>query len=358
MPGKCLGYSLTTTMPQDYDKPEEAIWKPLTGLPYGAEQWVSPVYDNLVTEWHDLYKLLTDKSIDKTILDIWLRERRRAFAIETGQIEGLYTLKRGVTEQLITEGLEGVVSSHTEENIDDKTIKGLLRDQETAMEMVFRNIKDKTPLTHATVKAWHKHITHHQGTVTGIKVIDGQPRRIPVPFESKGEYKTTENNPFRDDGILFEYCPWEHVESEMTRLFSLYEEIRDKNLPTHVEAAWLHHRFVRTHPFQDGNGRVSRLLMAYVYIRKNEVPPLIRAEEKGLYIRALERADKGNLMAFSEHLRILATEQIENTIVITKDILSGAERLHHPNGGTTDKTGYHPPEKDDIEYGSDREPGT
>ena len=90
-------------MPEQYDEPSESIWKPLTGLPYGAEQWISPVYDNLVTEWHNLYKQVTDKAIDKTILNVWLTERRRAFAIETGQIEGLYTLKRGVTEQLITE---------------------------------------------------------------------------------------------------------------------------------------------------------------------------------------------------------------------------------------------------------------
>ena len=47
----------------------------------------------------------------------------------------------------------------------------------------------------------------------------------------------------------------------MTRLFSLYEEIRNKNLLTHVKAVWLHHMFARTHLFQDGNGQVSRLLI-------------------------------------------------------------------------------------------------
>ena len=338
------------TIPEQYDKPDESKWKPLTGLPYGAEQWVSPFYNNLITQWHELYKQLTDKAIDKTILNVWLTERRRAFAIETGQIEGLYTLKRGVTEQLITEGLGTVVSSHTEENINDETIKGLLRDQETAMEMVFKDIKNNKPLTHSTVKTWHKQITRHQMTVTGIALEGKQPIRVSIPFEHKGEYKTRDNNPLREDGVLFEYCPPVHVQSEMSRLFSLYSDIQKKDLPTHVEAAWLHHRFARTHPFQDGNGRVSRLLMAYVYIRKGEVPPLVRTEEKGLYIRALERADKGNLMAFSEHLRILSTEQIENTIVITKDILSGYQRLHHPNGGTTDNKGYHPPKKSNIDY--------
>ena len=325
------------------NNPDETKWRPLTGLPQSAETWHSRVYDELVSQWRQLQKQLTDKAVDRTILDIWLTERRRAFAIEIGQIEGLYTLKRGITEQLITEGLGNVVASHTLENVEDGTIKGLLADQETALELVFKDIKDNKTLTHSTIKAWHKLITRHQRTLPGIHLEEGQAQRVSVPFERKGEYKLKDNNPLREDGVLFEYCPPERVQSEMDNLFSLYSAIREQHTPTHVEAAWLHHRFARTHPFQDGNGRISRLLMAYVYIRKGEIPPLIRAEARGLYLRALQQADKGNLLAFSEHLRILATEQIENVIIITKDILGGHDQFHHPNGGTTDKEGYHPP---------------
>lgn len=84
------------------NKPGETIWKPLTGLLEGAEHWEAPGYGNLVKQWRTKLREITDKKKDRTILDIWPRECRRAFAIETGQIEGLYTLKRGVTEQLIT----------------------------------------------------------------------------------------------------------------------------------------------------------------------------------------------------------------------------------------------------------------
>ena len=65
-------------------------------------------------------------------IEAWLAERNRAFAIETGQIEGLYTLKRGVTEQLVAEGFAGVVGAHTLENLDDRVIAGLLEDQTAA----------------------------------------------------------------------------------------------------------------------------------------------------------------------------------------------------------------------------------
>ena len=273
-------------MHPENDKPTEALWRPLTGLPDGAETWTLPGYDEWIQEWQDLSRQLTDKNLDKIRLNIWLRERNRAFAIENGQIEGLYTLKRGVTEQLITEGFDGAVASDTVEHIKDDTLRGLLQDQEAALDMIFDDIKDNKPLTHYTIKSWHQLLTRHQETVTGLHVIDGRVRRVEVPFERKGEYKLLPNNPRRHDGVVHEYCPPEHVRHEMDRLLDVYQNIREQNVPTHVEAGWLHHRFVRTHPFQDGNGRVSRLLVAYVYLRRGEAPPIIHANEKFPYIAA------------------------------------------------------------------------
>ena len=46
---------------------------------------------------------LARRGTDRYALEQWLREQRRAFAIENGQIEQLYTLRRGVTERLIVE---------------------------------------------------------------------------------------------------------------------------------------------------------------------------------------------------------------------------------------------------------------
>ena len=79
-------------------------------------------------------------------MDIWIREQNRAFAIETGQIEGLYLLLRGVSETLITEGFEGVRGAHSAIDIDDDTLRGLLTDQEAALGMMFAHVKDEQPL--------------------------------------------------------------------------------------------------------------------------------------------------------------------------------------------------------------------
>ena len=109
-----------------------------------------------------------------------------------------------------------------------------------------------------------------------------------MQFKGKGEWKTRPNNPRRPDGVVHEYCPPEQVEPEMRRFLDLYNDgIRHRNYPVNVEAAWLHHRFVRTHPFQDGNGRVSRLLMAWAYVKRSLPPPVVTAQGKLGYIVAL-----------------------------------------------------------------------
>ena len=327
--------------PQNPQPPE--IWTPLTGMPEGAQDWLVPGHAELSDEWAAIRAKLKDRDEPRAFIDKWLEERGRAFAIETGQIEGLYTLKAGITEQLIAEGLEGVVQSHTVENVEDRTIKGLLVDQETAYTMLFEDIASGRPLTQHTVKTWHQLVTRHQETVAGI-TADGQ--RVQVPFRRKGMWKNRPNNPRRQDGVVYEYCPPEVVQDEMDRFFTLHAEIQAECYPVYVEAAWMHHRFVRTHPFQDGNGRVSRLLMAYAYVRRGEPPPVILAATRPGYINALEVANTGDLRTFSDYIGTLALVTLLEAVTLGRRALTGNMNRPNGNGGRTIGTTYLPPVDD------------
>ena len=78
---------------------------------------------------------------------------------------------------------------------------------------------------------------------------------------------------------------------EADRFSAFREGHRDLAPAPEVEAAWLHHEFVRIHPVQDGNGRVSRLLMAYAYAKDGEFPPVIPAQDETDHIDSLELGD-------------------------------------------------------------------
>ena len=316
------------------------IWRPLTGMPAGAHEWRVAEYAELSEEWASIRAKLKNRDEPRAFLDRWLEERGRAFAIETGQIEGLYTLKRGITNQLIAEGLAGVVGAHTVENVEDRTIKGLLADQETAYAMLFEDIAGGRPLTQHSVKTWHQLVARHQETVAGI-TLDG--RRVQVPFRRKGMWKNRPNNPRRQDGVVHEYCPPEVVQDEMDRFFALHAEIEREGYPVYVEAGWMHHRFVRTHPFQDGNGRVSRMLMAYAFIRRGDPPPVIPTEGRPYYIDALEAADTGDLRAFTDYLADVVIGSLRAAVRTGHRALAGNLNRPNGNGGRTIGTTYLPP---------------
>lgn len=58
-----------------------------------------------------------------------------------------------------------------------------------------------------------------------------------------------------------------------------------------------HVQFEVIHPFVDGNGRVGRLLMNWLLLRKKLAPIAIDVKKRGLYLEALENARRGKLLA-------------------------------------------------------------
>lgn len=71
--------------------------------------------------------------------------------------------------------------------------------------------------------------------------------------------------------------------------FKWYNKNKDKLHPVEL-AALVHLKFVTIHPFGDGNGRVSRIMMNFV-LKKNKYPLLdIPYEKRNSYYNALERA--------------------------------------------------------------------
>lgn len=105
-----------------------------------------------------------------------------------------------------------------------------------------------------------------------------------------GEYKKLPNEVGGNDTTLPE-----NVADEMRKLLTDYNALPAKDLEDIVA---FHAAFERIHPFQDGNGRVGRLILFKECLRHNIVPFIIEDNLKLFYYRGLKEWDseKGFLM--------------------------------------------------------------
>ena len=84
-------------------------------------------------------------------------------------------------------------------------------------------------------------------------------------------------------------CAPEKVKLEMKKLITDYNAIVDKSLEHILD---FHKKFESIHPFQDGNGRVGRLLMFKECLANNIVPFIINEEHKLFYYRGLKEWER------------------------------------------------------------------
>ena len=95
---------------------------------------------------------------------------------------------------------------------------------------------------------------------------------------------------------------------------NFYDDLRwKKDALNPIEyAAWTHAEFVRIHPFIDGNGRTSRLLMNYQLMSAGFLPVSIAKENRLDYYNALETyAVRGELGEFADLVAELEEEQLD-----------------------------------------------
>ena len=84
-------------------------------------------------------------------------------------------------------------------------------------------------------------------------------------------------------------------------------------------AAWIHAEFVKIHPFTDGNGRTSRLIMNYQLMTDGFPPVSIAKEDRLEYFKTLEAyAVEGKLQPFAELVAGLVDRQMERYIALSE----------------------------------------
>ena len=141
-------------------------WTPITDLPTDVSAIASKELPALVQVWREQAdRLKQSQGLDRL---------RRQLAIETGIIERLYNIDRGVTQLLIEKGIDEVYIPHGATDRPAAEVVAMIRDHESAIEGMFGYIASQTPLTKAYLRELHKVLTAHQNEVEAV-TMDGQP---------------------------------------------------------------------------------------------------------------------------------------------------------------------------------------
>jgi Fic family protein len=91
--------------------------------------------------------------------------------------------------------------------------------------------------------------------------------------------------------IIHSGVPKEELKDYLKDFVLWYKENKTHFKPL-VLAAILHNQFEHIHPFQDGNGRVGRLLLNYILVKHNYPPINIKLEDRQEYYQTLQKYSK------------------------------------------------------------------
>ena len=235
-------------------------------------------------------------------------------------IEG-NTLTFGETRSLILHGL----TAHGKPMRDHLDVEG----HDSAVKAIEAAVRDEHELTEVFIRNLHRILLKEPYESEAVTPGGTRIRRT----ISVGDYKTTPNNVRTSTGEMYYFTPPEQVKPAMSDLIDWYRRMEDTGEHPILIAATFHYRFVRIHPFDDGNGRMARLLMNMILIRHGYTVAMIRREGRDDYIDHLERADRSedltefiNYIAncceysLNLHLKAARGKSIEDADDIDKEI--------------------------------------
>ncbi|MBU4245894.1 MAG: Fic family protein [Nanoarchaeota archaeon] len=116
--------------------------------------------------------------------------------------------------------------------------------------------------------------------------------------------------------------------------------LKNEKSPTVEVAALAHYKLVRIHPFIDGNGRTSRLLMNLILMKNGFPPAVVLNAERKKYCDRLKKADSGDLMPFVNMMAQSVERSLDLYLEALEPSKSGEEKALIPLSEAAKGTPY------------------
>lgn len=168
-----------------------------------------------------------------------------------------------------------------------------------AIKTIIEVLEEKRPLTERFIREIHTLLLKEPYESYAL-TPDGQPTKKKI---NVGEYKSSPNHVETATGEIFRFATPEETPSMMHDLIEWYRKTEEESDVNPVLlAAEFHYKFIRIHPFDDGNGRTARILMNFILMKFGYPPTIIKVEDKENYFSALRQADAGILEPFVDYI--------------------------------------------------------
>ncbi|QBN19443.1 Fic family protein [Flavobacterium nackdongense] len=230
------------------------------------------------------------RPIDKEKEAIIMQKFRLDWNYHSNHLEG-NTLTYGETKALILFGITA----------QGKPLKDTLEitGHNEAINWVLVMIKGERPLTENFIRELHTLLLKESYEVDAI-TPDGKPTKKKITV---GSYKITANHVKTKTGEIFYFATPEETPAKMYDLLNWFnQKIKETDVNPIFLAAEFHYKFIRIHPFDDGNGRTARILMNFILMQLGFPPVIIKTEDKANYFAALQMADAGNIETFINYI--------------------------------------------------------
>lgn len=272
-----------------------------------------------------------------------LQKLRLNWNYHSNAIEG-NTLSYGETVAFLMHGLTAK-GKPLKDHLD-------IRGHNEAINFLLGMVKDDRPFTEADIRNLHEMVLVEPYEIE-VKSPSGLPTKKTIRL---GEYKKEPNHVETATGEIHYYASPEEAPARMGDLVEWYRQVsQDNQVHPLVIASLFHHEFVAIHPFDDGNGRVTRLLTNLILMRYQFPPMVIRQEDRGNYYQVLSQADAGEYVPLVEYFgnllnhsltvylkgtrgeSLVEVEDIDKEIALFKKGIRNSEAANHPDVDRVDE---------------------
>ncbi|KAF7313825.1 Fido domain-containing protein [Mycena chlorophos] len=262
--------------------PEARLASPWTPIgPLNAFSWRG--FDHLraqalLARWQRLAGDLVERYLRYTI-------------IESNEIEGVFHVDSATVACLTRVGFFENAVLHIESDSSIRRSEAIikaLQDSSLALQSISKTSRGELELTVSSCCDLHQ-IISRQSRFSIVDIGDG-PQTVALRTGAlRGTYSYTTLP--GDHNAIVEFAPHDELPALFENIVMTVNDILHADsttVPPFVLAAYLHHLFLCTHPFSDGNGRLGRMVASLPLLRVQGPPLLITNALRTSYLDALE----------------------------------------------------------------------